>query len=303
MNLYVTRRQIEVFLAVARYSSMTAAAEELHMTQPGVSQTIAELERQMGIRLFDRIGKRLHLTRGGELCRDQLRRIDLLYRETAIRMEAVAGLQEERLRIGASMTLGNYLLPGWMKQFSLLYPGVDLQLTVDNTKRIESALLVNELDMGIVEGVTTAEDLLSTPLFYDPLALVCSGSHPWSKRECINPRELEDEALVIREEGSGTRELVLRVLKDNGIPCRIGHTINNFEGIKQTVAAGLGISFLSRLAITRELESGILAMVAIENLSMRREFTTVVHRDKIPGGILQAWITFLQDAAPGQGTG
>lgn len=293
MNLYMTRRQIAVFLAVADTLSMTAAARQLHMTQPGVSQIIKELEQQSGLPLFNRLGKRLYLSYGGEIFKEQLCRIELLYQETGHRMEAIAGLKEERLKIGASMTLGNYLLPDWIQSFLLRFPGTDLQLTVDNTQRIEEALLLNELDLGIVEGHTRAKNLISIPLFENPLLLVCSGSHPWADKELIQPEKMGCLPLVIREEGSGTRERILQSLDDRGIDYRIVHTINNIEGIKAAVAAHLGVTFLPRLALGQELASGKLAMVEVEGLGIKREFKIILHRDKKPEGIMKAWLTSL----------
>ena len=132
---------------------MTKTARDLHLTQPGVSQIIAEIEKHLHVKLFDRIGRSLYLTYAGESLHTQLTRINRLQHETLLKMESIAQLRNEKLRLGASMTLGNYLIPTWMEEFTKLHSGIEVHLTVDNTSRIEKALLGNHLDAAVVSPV------------------------------------------------------------------------------------------------------------------------------------------------------
>lgn len=293
MNLYITQRQAEIFLSAALTLSMTETAARLHLTQPGVSQSIAELEKHLGLGLFERIGRRLFLTYAGEILRDQLSRIDLIRTETAEKMEAIALGGVERIRVGASMTLGNYLLPRWIAGFLEEHPGVSINLEVNNTENMEAGLLSNRLDMAVVEGPTSSEMLLEETLFDDPLHLICGTGHPFSRYSEVPAAAIAGENLIMREAGSGTRSVILRELARMELPLRICHTINNIEGIKQAVAAGLGVSFLPEIAVRKERERKELVVLPVAGLRLTRTFRTLVHRDKVLSGALKAWIDYL----------
>jgi LysR family transcriptional regulator, transcriptional activator of the cysJI operon len=294
MNLYISKRHLEVFLEVSRSGTMSAAADILCVTQPAVSQSVAELEQQLGVRLFDRFRRRLSLTYAGEIFLDHVRRINSIFLEAGFRMEAIAELREERLRIGASMTIGSFILPSRIRRFTEAYPGIRIGLVVDNTARIREGLLGNQLDIGVVEGPLEHPDLITRFLAVDPLCLVCSSNHPWSRTDMIDKSEIARENFIMREDGSGTRSIIESLFTRYGIDYSLGHTINNIEGIKKVVTAGLGVTVLPRIAVVDEIERGELSETYIEGIVLRREFRYAIHKDKTRYPVLAAWVEHLR---------
>lgn len=297
MDLYYSRRQIEVFLSVAEQRSMTRCAEELFLSQSAVSQIIKELERQCGVPLFDRIGRKLELSYAGSVLQEQFRRLSLIFSETTMRMESLAGLGEERLRLGASMTIGNYLMPGWLRDFHTHYPGIEISLKIDNTDGIQQLLLQNRLDAAVVEGPQQHELLTEQKLFRNPLHLILPAKHPWCHGREILAEELKDQRLIMREEGSGTRSVIIQELERRGISIRIAHTINNIEGIKRAVETGLGLSFLPEIAVKEEVQQGRLSSKSIKDLVLSRDFRSLRHRDKSSNPAIEAWEAYLSSVA------
>lgn len=295
MNLYISKRHLEVFMEAARAGTMSAAADVLCVTQPAVSQSIAELEQQLGVRLFDRVKRRLSLTYAGEVFLDHVRRINSIFLEAGFRMEAIAELREERLRIGASMTIGSFMLPERLRTFSAAYPGIRAALVVDNTARIREGLLNNQLDMAVVEGPLEHPDLITRFLSRDPLCVVCAADHPWSTRNRITGDEIAAENFIMREEGSGTRHIIEGLFTRYGIEHSVGHIINNIEGIKKAVAVGLGITVLPAIAVADEVRRGDLAVLEMEGVDLSREFRYALHKDKVRSPVLKVWIEHLKE--------
>ena len=298
-NLFYTQRQLEIFLTLVECGSMTRTAEKLNMTQPAVSQCIAEMERNLGVRLFDRFRRRLSLTYGGEIFYDSVRRINALYLETGFQMEAVAGMQRERLRIGASMTLGSYILPDCLRNFSHRHPGIELEVMIDNTARIEAGLLDNRLDIAVIEGFLESPDLIRHDFRTDYLSLVCGPEHPWAGRNEVDAAELAEEPFILREEGSGTRARVEGLFNRHTVAYRPQHTVNSIEGIKKMVSAGIGIAALPRIAIQEECARGELCSFEIRNVELSRKFCYALHKDKGISPVLDAWIDSLSAYADG----
>jgi DNA-binding transcriptional LysR family regulator len=210
-------RQFEVFLAVAKAGSFRAAAEAMHLSQPALSQHVAEMERELGTRLFDRLGRKIALTEAGRILEEHALR---LFASLASAREAVAdlsGLKRGSLVIGASTTPGIYVLPGIIAAFQKKYPGVALSLRIDNSTLIEEQIRGNEVDLGVVGGhaLRLGEDCVAAGLL-DELVLIVPPGHPWAGRREIQPARLRDQRLLIREEGSATRQLTERALQQAG---------------------------------------------------------------------------------------
>src|SRR5258705_2288294 len=248
--MQTTLRQLEVFLAVARAGGFRAAAETLHLSQPALSQHVADLERELAARLFDRLGRRVALTEAGRILEDHAQRIFATLASARENVAELEGLRRGSLHIGASTTPGIYVLPRLAARFQELYPGITLRVRIANSAAIEEQIRANELDLGVVggHGVRPGEECLSAGLS-DELVLIVPPRHTWTKRREVGVELLAAERLLIREEGSATRQVTERALELAG--ARIGPTmeLGHTEAIKQAVKAGLGVAVLAMHAI------------------------------------------------------
>lgn len=274
MNL----RHLSIFIAVCDEGSMTAAAEKLYMTQPSVSQAIAELERHYQVPLFERFGKKLYLTEAGKKLRAYARHILHLCQEAEEKMQNLSDFGT--LRIGASMTIGITILSDRIKELLELNPDLKILPRVDNSSIVESMLLSAEADLGLIEGQIHSPDLIAKPFMEDELILVCAPTHPWAKRGTIEAEELKNQAFIVREEGSGTREIFASVMLSHKIPWKIASIHNNPESTKNAVAAGLGMAVMSKLLVEKEIQRGELVPINIHGLSFKRHFHFVYHKNK-----------------------
>ncbi|MGE5632209.1 MAG: LysR family transcriptional regulator [Caulobacteraceae bacterium] len=288
----MTLRHLVVFVCVCDTGSMTAAAERLYMSQPSVSQAVSELERYYNIRLFERLGRKLYITEAGKRMLTYAHHIIHLYREAENEMKEVGN--NGTIRVGASVTVGTCILSEIIKKFLGQHSGVKIIPTVDNTKVIEQMLLLDQADLGLVEGTVHSKDLVAEPFMEDELVLICSTDHEWAKRDWVEMHELAGQEFFVREEGSGTRELFESVMVSNNINWSISGVYNNSETIKNSVAAGLGISVISRMSVKNELRSEKLSLVKINGLRFGRHFSIVYHKNKFITPVMQYLIELCQ---------
>ncbi|AIF49962.1 LysR family transcriptional regulator [Pelosinus sp. UFO1] len=289
----MTLRHLLVFLHVCDEGNMTAAAEKLYIAQPSVSQAISELEKHYNVKLFERLGRKLYITMAGQKLLTYARHIVNLNNEVE---EVMRNSNENSvLRVGASVTVGTYVLHEVIKKFTKCNPGAKVISTVNNTTVIEGMLQIDQLDIGLVEGRVQAQGILQTPFMTDELVLVSSTVHPFAKKEKINPSDLEAMEFIVRETGSGTRELFESVMVDKGIHWQISGVYNNAETIKNAVKVGLGVSVMSRMAIQKEVERKELAIIEIEGMYFKRHFNLVYHKNKYISPVLSKFIHLCID--------
>lgn len=295
----MTLRHLKIFLCVCDELNMTAAAEKLHIAQPSVSQVIAELEKHYAVKLFERLGRKLFITSAGNKLLTYARHIVNLNKEAEDAMREIT--HSGVIRVGASVTVGTCILTDIITDFIKGDPFSQIISTVNNTKIIEEMLLVDELDIGLVEGRIHSSGLLCEPFMDDELVLVSSTSHPFALRGSIMADELEGQGFIIREEGSGTRELFESVMTSKGVNWRIAGIYNNAETIKNAVAAGLALTVMSRMAVRKEVQRRELAIVNIEGLQFRRHFSIVLHRNKYVSPLLDKLIRQCKGRYSGHG--
>jgi DNA-binding transcriptional LysR family regulator len=273
----ISLRQLEAFVAAARRGNVTRAAQDLCLSQPAASQALADLETQLGEKLFDRRGRRLHLNASGRallpLAADVLDRA----RDLRERFRAGGALSGE-LRVGASSTVGSYLLPVLMGRFVAAHPSLRATLEVANSAAIVQALLRYEIDVGFSEGGCRHEDVEALPWRADALVVVASADHPLALRSRVALRALEGEAWILRERGSGTRDTFEQALAGRLPAPRVLLELGHTEAVKQAVAAGLGLGCLSRLAVERELRRGELKALPVADLPLARQLSILIHR-------------------------
>lgn len=273
-------QRIRVFQAVATYLSYTRAAEELSISQPGVTFHIKGLEREYGTALFERVGKRIFLTDAGRVLASYVQRTVLLEEEARVTMEELKGLRSGLLVVGASATIGIYLLPELVGEFRKRHPGIKVSLRVGNKRHTLERLLRNELDFGLVAGPVTDSLLVSEPYLDDELVVIVSPQHRFANEPIVYPGELRRETFLVREPGSGTQELMEGRLQQLGIEPADTMQLGSTEAIKQAVAADLGISTASRYSVQAELTSGRLCEANVPALTMQRRLLLLHHKDK-----------------------
>lgn len=292
----VNLHQLRIFYTVARLGSFSRAAEELRISQPSVSIQVADLERSLRVDLFEQLGKRIYLTDAGRVLEDYARRILNLVEEANSALAEVAGEFRGRLTIGASTTPGTYVLPRVIGAFQEKYPNVTVTLDIANTRRIQERILRNELDLGIVGWEVSSHNLEVLPLLEDELVLVVSPGHQLAQAETVQAKVLRDQRVIMRERGSGTREAAEAALREAGVVLSPAMELGSNEAIKEAVAAGLGVTILSTLAVAPEVAARRLVVVPMDDLSIRRSFRVVYHRDKRMGKALRTFIDMLQSS-------
>jgi len=291
-----TLRQLEVFLAVARSESVSRAAVELGMSQSAVSGALADLERQFDVQLFDRIGKRLQLSPLGHSLRP---RCDALHEQALELEQALAGESDIGvLRVGATLTIGNYVTVPLMARFMREHPGARLALEVANTAEIARKVINFEIDVGLIEGELHAPDLDVVPWRDDELVVFCAPTHPFARRRGLDDDALRGADWILREPGSGTRQTFEHAMRGILPELRIVLELQHTEAIKSAVAAGLGVGCISRLALEREIEDGSLVPCRVPSRDLRRQFCFVLHERKHRSAAIAAWLE-LCAATPG----
>ena len=289
-------RHLEIFVKVAKTKSMSETARQLYMTQPAISQTISELENELNTKLFDRIKQKLVLTDAGDVLYAYSRKVLSLLDEAKVTIDNLNHLKEGKLHIGASTTIGIYLLPKIISSFKKKYERIDVHFTINNTKVIEDMVTSHLFDVGIVEGEIHSDDLHSIELLHDELYLVCSSKHDWVKAKNIQTIELTDvikEPIILREKGSGTREIVEREFLKQNVPLKSSHELNNTEAIKKAVEENIGVAFISKIAVEEELKTGQLKKINVNNCKFTRSFNLIYHKDKYQSPLFKAFLTFL----------
>jgi DNA-binding transcriptional LysR family regulator len=283
-----TLRQLEVFLAVARAESVSRAAAALAMSQSAASGALGDLERQFGVQLFDRIGKRLQLSELGRTVRgpaegllDQAR--DL---ERALETRGAVG----RLRLGATLTIGNHVAVPLMARFMGEHRGAAVTLAIANTEEIARQVANFEIDVGLIEGEVEHADLEVTPWRDDELAVFCAPEHPLARRRTLRDEDLRRAAWIVREQGSGTRQTFDRAMRGLLPQLHIALALQHTEAIKGAVAAGLGVGCLSRIALEEEFRRGTLRRCRVPHRDFRRRFFFLLHRQKFRGAGVLRWL-------------
>lgn len=287
--------QLRLFLAVAEHGGVTRAAEAIFVSQPAISKAVHELEREIGVPLLAHVGRRVELTEAGEILADYARRIFALAAEGRQAMDELRGLERGRLAVGASTTIGIYLLPRLMGRYHARHPAIATALDIGNTEQVLAQLRAGALDLALVEGPVTGADLAAEPYLRDELVLITAPAHPFAALPEVPLDALAREPFLLREPGSGTREVVARALAERGVEPPVAMELGHTEAIKQAVAAGLGVSILSRLTVEREVAQGLLATVPIAGLTIGRHFLLVRRRGARPSAAAHAWLDVLRE--------
>ncbi|WP_378953537.1 LysR family transcriptional regulator [Pelosinus sp. sgz500959] len=284
----MTLRHLMIFLCVCDEGNMTAAGAKLYIAQPSVSQAIRELEEHYQIKLFERLGRKLFITLAGQKLMTYARHIVHLSQEAE---DAMGEMQHNGvIRVGASVTVGTCILHEIIIAFNKKNPHVKIISSVYNTKIIENMLLLDELDIGLVEGKIHSSGIESQSFMDDELMLVTTPSHPLAKKNKVVHTDIDHMEFIVREEGSGTRELFESVMASRNLQWQVAGVYNNAETIKNFIASGLGVSVMSRLAVEKEVKRKELAIVEIEGVYFKRQFSLIHHKNKFILPVLEKFI-------------
>ncbi len=285
--------QLATFQVVAKHCSYVRAAEELHFSQPAVSAQIRQLEETLGVKLFDQIGRKTHLTQAGEELYRYSQKIFSVIDETLETMEALRSPHYGRLSVGADTTVGTYVIPGLLGKFHKSYPEVEITLEVVNRSTLVDALLNNRVDLAVMGSVPAEAPVTIEPFKPNELVLIASPMHRLAGRKNVPFEELAREHFLLREVGSGTRVSLETVFQEEGLPLLVSMQVGNNSAIKQGVAAGLGIALISRAAIDMELETNRLTILDVEGFPIMRQWRIIHIKDKHLSATARAFKAFL----------
>ena len=288
-------RQLEVFTAIGQFGSVSAAAKRLSMSQSAASTSLSELENQFDCRLFDRNGKRLRLNEIGRLLLPKAR--ELLDRAGEVEAILAGGLAFGALRVGATLTIGNYLGTLLVGEFMRRYPGSQVKLEVHNTTQIAERVRDFELDLGLIEGEYDDKDLTMTDWVADELAVFCAPDHPLAKRRRITIAQVLQEFWIVRESGSGTRQTLDRALSPWRDQLKIYLELEHTEAIMHAVQAGLGIGCVSRLALKESFRRGSLVELKLKEIDLRRKFYFLLHKQKYRTPGIDAFLSLCREVS------
>jgi DNA-binding transcriptional LysR family regulator len=291
--------RLQVFYAVATSGSFSRAAREvLHISQPAVSKHVQALEDELGVPLFQRLGKRVILTEAGRIVQHYAEQVFALATDTQRALQELHGLQRGTLRLGASSTPGIYLLPPVLATFVQRYPGITLEIEIANSQRVVDGVLARQWDLGMIGIPLEHPHLYVQPHWRDTLVLIVAPHHRLATRSAVTLADLSEETWIFREAGSASGQVVKEVL--NGAHLGQAHTLilPGSEGVKQAVMAGLGIAMVSRFAITLEVQQGALRVLPLIDVQAERDLCLIWRQDSHLPAAVRAFLEVLHERAP-----
>ena len=289
----MTIRHMKIFVAVCRQGSVTGAAQALYLAQPSVSLAIRELEEYYGVRLFDRISRRMQLTQEGRQMFSYASHIVSLFDEMEQSIKNWDSLGT--LRVGSSITIGNFLMPRLTALFYRSHPDMKVEVHIDNSEEIERMVLKGELDFALIEGSAHSPAVVCERFSDDHLVVVCGGSHPFSVRREITLEELLTCDFLLREKGSGTRELVDSVLLLHDVSVEPVWESTSTGALVAAVAQGLGISILPHMLAQPGLKAKQLHELKVTGVEFRRRYFLIRHQRKFLSGSAQDFIRLVKE--------
>jgi LysR family transcriptional regulator, low CO2-responsive transcriptional regulator len=275
MNLH----HLAIFHAIAESGSIAASAERMHISQPAISRQLKEFERRMGVVLFERLPRGMRLTQPGEVLHDYSARLFEIARTAQAAVRELSDARQGHVSIGASNTVGTYILPSLLARFRRSHPSIGISMFVGNTEQVSQGVHDLRFMLGFIEGPLHVPELRVDRFIEDEIVPVASSDHPLSGKKRLLPADLSGQPLLMREPGSGTRELVETRLQRHGV--RPGYIVEfgSTEAIKQAAVHGGGIAWLPRVCMPRELAAGELVSLPVKPLTIRRPLSVIRRSD------------------------
>ena len=290
----VTLRQLRTFKTVADLTSFSLAAQRLKLSQPSVSYQVKELEETLGLPLLDRLGKRVQLTEAGSALYGYARRMLDVLDEATVVIEEMRGIKRGSLRVGASTTVGIYLLPAALGAFKKLHPGLVISLEIGTRARVQEQVLRNELDLAVVGPASKDPELAIVPFLTDELVVVAPAGHALAGRRGLTLKDLADQPFIMREAASGSRWSLEKAARKAGARLSVAMELGSNGAIKHAVESGLGLAVISRYACALEFSSGRLVELRVRGFPIRRDWHIVhLRKRRLPASV-RTFIDFLK---------
>lgn len=289
----MTIRHLKIFTTVADAGGMSKAAKELHITQPSISQAIAELERYYGVKLFERLSQKIYLTKEGELMLSFSRHILDSFEQMEKAMNQA--VEKSNLRIGCSVSVGTCLIEEILDEARERIPQCQISVVVANSSEIERAILTNEVDIGIVEGILKNKDLVITPVCEDELVVVCGRQHPLGRETSVTLNMLQGQDYASRESGSAERNQYEKLFEEAGLQLNRVFCSTNTEAIKNAVIHGRGIAVFSRRMVKEEVARGDMLVIRVRDIEVKRNIDLVMHKNKYISNEIQTMQKLLNE--------
>jgi DNA-binding transcriptional LysR family regulator len=286
--------QLEVFLLVAQKASFSKAAESLEISQPSVSIQIKRLENSLGVRLFERIGQSVHLTSDGKIILEYAKQFDNLVTNLRSDLEDLKGLKLGRVRVGASRVPSTTSIPLAFALFKKQYPQAEVAITTGMSVEVESWVLDNEIDVGVIGGATSSDLIVQEPLYEEELVLVLPVRHALAQREKINPKDVVNEPMLLPYAGRLT-EYVQRCFLKKRVTLRQLVTLGSREAVRTALTAGYGVSILPKSAADQDTIAGVLITKRIDGMRLKFPVSIVYRRDKHLSRMGTTFLNFLRN--------
>jgi len=281
---------LKVFVHVIEQKNFTRAAELLHLSQPAVSLQIQNLESEFGTKLVHRSSKLVKPTEAGEILYERAKKILHLYEEAKQEVDLLHNTVKGALKIGASFTIGEYVLPRVLAEYATQYPHVEIEVKIANTDEITQAVRANQIDVALIEGEIDAE-IHVEPFMSDEMVLIVPPNHPVLKQKNVSIDHLQDQIWIFRESGSGTRKYSDHFIQEFGLRVKRSFVFSSSQGVKEAVAAGLGIALVSRWIVRKELQTGDIATLQVKDYRFFRQFSILLQQNP---AMTKAMEVFLQ---------
>lgn len=280
--------RVRVFRSVAEEGSFRKASDLLNLSQPAVSQHVHALEEELGLRLLDRSSTHVSLTVAGRILLEYAQKAALLDQQVEVEFASLRGETGGELRLGASTTVAQYILPRMLGTFLHDNPKVQLQVKSGNTEQVVEWLTAGEIDLGLIEGPAMSKQVQTENFLEDRMIAIVPQGHPWTAARVVSVSDLGKTPLLVRERGSGSRRVVESALKNSGLrlkDLKIAMELDSTEAIVSGVEAGLGVAIVSQWAVGKELHLGTVAYIAVTGLDVRRSFALVRLAGPLPDGV------------------
>jgi len=290
--------QLKTFITLARTSHFSRAAEELFLTQPAVSNHIKALEEYYQVHLFEKIDQKYVLTEPGKILYEYAEKVFNVINEARRTLNGFNNLDSGSLLLGASSNIGVYVLPKLLGEFKNLYPKMEIRVFIGPTYLIESKMLANEIDIGIVEAPIRSAEIVDVFHWEERLSLIVSPRHPWAQLRKVDPSQLPDEFFVVGERGSGTRKVMEDALGEIANKIRVLLELGSTEAVKKAVEENLGVSLVMDCSVTRELKSKTLKAIAISEVDLKKRINVIHLKGKYCTPAFNELMRFLHRSYP-----
>ncbi|MDQ7094050.1 LysR substrate-binding domain-containing protein [Desulfosporosinus sp. PR] len=280
---------LKTFVTVVEHKNFSHAAEELYLSHPNVSLQIQTLEEELGTKLVDSSSNHLELTQAGEIYYKYAKQILRLHNKALQEIKQLSNVVTGTLKVGASYTIGEYILPFAVAEFAAQYPKVDIETSIANTEEIIQAVRTNQLDVALVEGEVDHSDILIHSIMEDEIILVVPNQHALARLPIATSEHLQDQVWILRESGSGTRAFSDKLIKEWGINVRKAYIFGSSQAVKQAVSTGLGIALVSRWIVRKELNAKELKSLRIKGKRLTRSFYLIQPKNHETSEVTEAF--------------